>query len=54
MIEKQDQMLDKQDDNIGEIKGLRQDLKGHMDQRFERIEGDLAGIKNALRERGII
>lgn len=29
MLNKQDLMLDKQDDTIGEIKGLRQDLKGH-------------------------
>jgi acylphosphatase len=54
MLDKQDQMLDKQDDTIGEIKGLRQDLKGHMDRRFERIECELAEIKSALKERGII
>ena len=49
-----DKMLDKQDDTISEIKGLRSDLKGHMDQRFENIEGDLAEVKSALKERGII
>jgi len=54
MLGKQDQMLDKQDDTVDEIKGLRTDMKGHMDQRFERIEGELAEIKSALRERGII
>lgn len=54
MLGKQDQMLDKQDDALDEIKGLRTDMKGHMDQRFERIEGELAEIKSALRERGII
>ena len=51
---KMDKMLDKQDDTISEIKGLRSDLKGHMDQRFENIEGDLAEVKSALKERGII
>ena len=51
---KMDKMLDKQDDTISEIKGLRSDLKGHMDQRFESIESDLAEIKSALKERGII
>ncbi|HEX7444958.1 MAG TPA: hypothetical protein VF300_01075 [Methanothrix sp.] len=33
-----DTMLDKQDETTGEIKGLRRDLKDHMDQRFESIE----------------
>jgi acylphosphatase/outer membrane murein-binding lipoprotein Lpp len=51
---KMDKMLDKQDDTISEIKGLRSDLKGHMDQRFEGIESELAEIKSALKERGII
>lgn len=51
---KMDKMLDKQDDTISEIKGLRSDLKDHMDQRFEGIESELAEIKSALKERGII
>ena len=49
-----DTMLDKQDETTGEIKGLRRDLKDHMDQRFESIEGELAEIKSALRVKGII
>jgi len=49
-----DKMLDKQDDTIGEIKGLRRDQKDHMDQRFEYIESELAEIKSALRVKGII
>jgi hypothetical protein len=49
-----DQMLDKQDDTLDEMKGLRTDMKGYMNQRFERIESELAEIKSALRERGII
>ncbi len=49
-----DKMLDKQDDTIDEIKGLRRDLTGHMDQRFEYIESELAEIKSALRTKGII
>ena len=51
---KMDKKLDKQDDTISEIKGLRSDLKGHMDQRFEHIEDELAEVKSALKERGII
>ena len=57
MLGKQDQMLDKQDDTITEIRGLRGDLKTHMDMRFERIEADLAELKEmktALKEKGII
>jgi hypothetical protein len=49
-----DKMLDKQDETIGEIKGLRRDLKDHMDQRFLYIESELAEIKSALRVKGII
>ena len=49
-----DMMLDKQDETVGEMKGLRRDLKDHMDQRFEYIEGELAEIKSALRVKGII
>jgi len=54
MNSKMDKMLDKQDETIGEIKGLREDLKDHMDQRFEHIEGELAEVKSALRAKGII
>ncbi len=54
MLDKQDQMLDKQDETTGEIRGLRTDIKSHIDLRFERIEADLAEVKTALKERGII
>ncbi len=45
MLEKQDLMLEKQDDTIGEIKGLREDLKSYMERRFNRIEDEIAAIK---------
>ncbi len=54
---KLDQMLDSQDATIGEIRGLRVDLKGYMDMRFKRIEADLAELKEmktALKEKGLI
>ena len=54
MLEKQDAMLEKQDSTIGEIRGLRYDMKSHMDQRFERIETDLAELKAAMKHRGLI
>ena len=36
MIDKQDQMLGKQDETVDEIKGVRQDLKSYMNERFSR------------------
>jgi len=51
---KMDTMLDKQDSTLGEIQGLRLDMKSYMNQRFERIETDLAELKAAMRGRGII
>ena len=49
MIDKQDQMLDKQDTTITEIRGVRADMKSHLDQRFDRIEDYL----NEPKERSI-
>jgi acylphosphatase len=68
MIQKQDQMLDKQDqmlenqnlminlqhDLVDEIKDSRKDLKGHLDQRFEKLEGEVIEMKIALKAKGII
>jgi len=54
MLEKQDLLIDKQDETTGEIRGLRTDLKDHIDLRFARIETDLGEVKTALRDRGII
>jgi acylphosphatase len=54
---KMDSMLDKQDETVEEIRGLRVDLKGYMDRRFKRIEADLAELKEmkaALKEKGLI
>jgi len=52
-----DRTLDKQDETIEEIRGLRLDLKSYMDKRFKRIETDLAELKEmktALKEKGLI
>ena len=54
VLEREDSMLEKQDSTIGEIRGLRLDMKGYMNQRFERIEADLAELKAAMIERGLI
>jgi len=54
MLEKQDMMIEKQDTMIEEVRGVRYDLKSYMESRFERIDGEMADIKRALRQRGII
>ncbi len=41
-------MLDKQDETIGEIKGLREDLKSFMEERFDRLEREIEIIKAKL------
>ena len=41
-------MLEKQDDTIGEIRGLRQDLKSFMEERFDRLEREIEIIKAKL------
>ncbi|ABK14737.1 acylphosphatase [Methanothrix thermoacetophila] len=52
MLEKQDAMLEKQDETIEELRGMRSDLREHMDKRFARIENEIAEIKRAIRELG--
>ncbi len=41
-------MLDKQDETITELKGVRTDLKSYMEERFERIEREIAAIKEKI------
>ena len=48
MLEKHDMMLEKQDDTIGEISGLREDLKSFMEERFNRLEHEIEVIKAKL------
>jgi len=54
MLDKQDQMLDRQDETTGEVRGLRSDLKESLDVRLDRMEADLGEVKSALREKGIL
>ena len=54
MIEKQDQMIDLQHDLLHEVKDSRKDLKGYLDQRFEKLEDEVIEMKAALRAKGII
>ena len=48
MLEKQDMMLEKQDMTIGEIRGLREDLKSYMEERFDKLEHEIEIIKAKL------
>ena len=41
-------MLEKQDETISEVKGLREDLKSYMEERFERIEHEISAIKEKI------
>lgn len=41
-------MLEKQDEAIGEIRGLRDDLKSFMEERFDRLEREIEIIKAKL------
>jgi uncharacterized protein involved in exopolysaccharide biosynthesis len=54
MIQKQDQMVDLQHDLIDEVKESRKDLKGYLDQRFEKLENEVTEMRTALKARGII
>ncbi len=53
MLEKQDKMLEKLDETkkevVGEIRGLRWDLKSYLDEKLIRIEEDIAQIKAKIR-----
>ena len=53
MLEKQDKMLEKLDETkkevVGEIRGLRWDLKSYLDEKLIRIEEDIAQIKTKIR-----
>jgi uncharacterized protein involved in exopolysaccharide biosynthesis len=54
MIQKQDQMVDLHHDLIDEVKESRKDLKGYLDQRFEKLEMEVTEMRTALKARGII
>jgi len=41
-------MLGKQDETLSEVKGLREDLKSYMEERFERIEHEISVIKEKI------
>lgn len=48
LLEKQDSMLEKQDVLINEVRNLRDDLKTYMEKRFQKIELEIAKIKEKI------
>ena len=46
--EKQDGMLEKQDQTVSEIQGLSNNMHDMMDRRFQRLEGDVRQIKEKI------
>ncbi len=48
MFQKQDQLLQKQDETLAEIKGLRLDLKTMLDERLAKMERDIAEVRARL------
>ncbi len=45
MLEMQEKILGKQDETIKEIRALREDLKAWVEERFSKIEKEIAEIK---------
>ena len=43
--ENTEKMLEKQEDTTGEISALREDLRSYMENKFAKIEYEIAGIK---------
>ncbi len=47
-------MIAKQSETAEEIKGLREDMKSYMDQKFGAIEDDQSRIKSTLKSSGML
>ena len=45
---KMDTIIEKQEEMIGEIRGLRNDFQSYFDQRFEKLEKDVFLIKEKM------
>jgi len=54
MLDLQGQMLDSQHDLLDEVKESRKDLKGYLEQRFEKLECEVTEMRIALKAKGII
>ncbi len=54
MIELQKNTLNGQEDLLEEVRESRRDLKGYLDQRFEKLESEVTEMRTALKAKGII
>ena len=54
MIDHQKEMLNAEEDLLGEVQESRKDLKGYLEQRFEKLESEVTEMRSALIAKGII
>jgi len=54
MIDLQREMLNAEDDLLEEVQESRKDLKGYLEQRFEKLESEVTKMRSALIAKGII
>lgn len=53
MLDMQGQILYSQHDLLDEVRESRKDLKSYLEQRFEKLEGEVAEMRIALKAKGI-
>jgi len=54
MLDMQGQILYSQHDLLDEVRESRKDLKSYLEQRFEKLESEVAEMRIALKAKGII
>jgi acylphosphatase len=54
MVDLQRETLNAQESLLEEVQESRKDLKGYLEQRFEKLESEVTEMRAALREKGII
>jgi acylphosphatase len=54
MVDLQRETLNSQENLLEEVQESRKDLKGYLEQRFEKLESEVTEMRAALREKGII
>ena len=53
-IELQKEDLNSSDNLLEEVRETRKDLKGYLEQRFEKLQSEVTEMRAALRAKGII
>ncbi len=54
MIDLQKETLNAEEDLLEEVQESRKDLKGYLEQRFEKLESEVTKMRSALIAKGII